>query len=76
MKSFQQFIKEVFENNTLSTQLSKGNPGTYKKTGEYLVKNNLLGQNSSLLSIGSGASENANALSDGLGANHGHTIHE
>lgn len=76
MKSFQQYINEAFENDTLSTQLTKGNTGTYKKTGEYLVKNNLLQPKSSILSIGSGAIYNAQALHSSLGENHEHTVNE
>lgn len=74
MKSFQQFINEAFENDTLSTQLTKGNTGTYKKTGEYLVKHNLLQPKSSILSIGSGAIYNAQALHSSLGENHEHEL--
>lgn len=74
MKTYIQFIEEAFDNDTLSTQLKGGNTGTYRKTGAHL--SGLLHPKSSVLSIGSGAASNAEALSSGLGQGHGHTIHE
>lgn len=71
MKSYKQLMEE-FENDTLSTQLTRGNVGTYRKTGEHLAK--FLPSNSRVISIGSGAVHNADALRTSLGS--GHTIHE
>lgn len=73
MKTFRQLLNE-YDNDTLSTQLKGGNTGTYRKTGAHL--SGLLQPKSSILSIGSGAASNAEALSSGLGQDHGHTIHE
>lgn len=73
MLSFKQYIDEEKINNSQRTQVATTG-GTYRKTGEFLKDK--LKPNSKILSVGAGLDQTREGLHQGLGENHGHTIHD